>query len=145
MSWITITSQDVLARLTLDELEVFKNSGRQYEEGVEIEAGVITQVTAMVRGKVAAWPANIPIMGPEGTIPSECLFAAATIARDALVGSSLMNESATKIRQEELRKAHDFLDQIARGEVRIETSVGGYGTPSESPSSSYGGTPKLDF
>jgi hypothetical protein len=65
-------------------------------------------VTAMVRGKVASCRDNLSKLGPAGTIPSECLFSAATIARDALVGALPLTEGATDVRKEELRHPHVF-------------------------------------
>lgn len=147
MSWIAITADHIKARLAGDELASYVDAAQPAESGVDAIAGIISQVTAMVRGKVASNRDNLPKMGPAGTIPDECLFAACTIARDALVGSLPLSEGATEVRKEELRKAHAFLDAVAAGDVRIETPEG---TIPESDSTSqsspvYGGSPMIEF
>jgi len=83
-------------------------------------AGILAQVTGLVRGKVAACRDNLGKLGAAGTIPEECVFAAATIARDALVGSLPLSEGATEVRREELRRAHEFLDSVAACKVRVD-------------------------
>jgi hypothetical protein len=144
MSWLAITADHINARLSSDELAGYVDAAQSAESGVDAIAGIIAQVTAMVRGKVASCRANLSKLGPAGTIPSECLFAACTIARDALVGSLPLSEGASEVRREELRKAHEFLDAVAACSVRIETPSG---TIPESATSSvaYGGKALLDF
>ena len=132
------------SRLAKGEVESLITFGRQFENDVDIFAGIIGQVTNMVRSKVASWPSNIPSMGPENTIPEECIFAACTIIRDALIGSLPLDETATSLRREELRKAHEFLDQISRGEVIVQGGDG-YGSIATASTGSFGGRKLLDF
>jgi hypothetical protein len=147
MSWLAITSDHIKARLSNDELCAYVDAAQPAESGVDAIAGIIAQVTAMVRGKVASCRANLAKMGSAGTIPSECLFAACTIARDALVGSLPLSEGSTEVRREELRKAHEFLTSIASCEVTIESPDGTIPEAVQSSTSypSYGGAALLDF
>lgn len=146
MSWITITQDHVKARLSKDEYDSYTLTGGQLtNDGTDIVAAIISQVTAMVRGKVASCRDNLSKMGPAGTIPNECLFAAATIARDALVGALPLTEGATDVRKEELRQAHEFLNSVARCEIRIEDAAGAIPESSSESSASYGGIPIMTF
>lgn len=146
MSWITLTPANIKGRLAKDELESYVDAGDQAIDGVDTLAEIISQVTAMVRGKVASCRDNLGKMGPDGTIPDECMFAACTISRDAIIGSLPLSEGATEVRKEELRKAHDFLAAVAKGDVRIENAAGVIPEISEtSASASYGGAALLNF
>lgn len=145
MSWITFNADHVKARLAKDELDNYVVAGGQLGDGTDILTAIVAQVVSMVRGKVASNPDNLSKLGAAGTIPDECLFAASTIARDALVGSLPLSEGATKVRQEELRKAHEFLDAVAKGEVRIENASGAIPESVTETSTSYGGSLILDF
>jgi len=145
--WITLTPANIKGRLAKDELESYVDAGAQADEGVDTLAEIITQVVAMVRGKVASNPSNTGKMGAAGTIPDECLFAACTIARDALVGSLPLSEGSTDVRKEELRNAHAFLSSVASGDVRIENAAGvipEFSTTSTTPAA-YGGTDLVFF
>lgn len=145
MAWIALTPANIKGRLAKDELESYVDAGEQATDDVDTLAEIILQVTAMVRGKVASCRDNLSKLGPAGTIPDECLFAASTVARDALVGSLPLSEGSTEVRREELRKAHAFLDAVASCEVRIEDAAGIIPESEPSPSASYGGNPILDF
>ena len=148
MSWLALTPAHLNARLSADEYGAYVDAAQPAPGGMDQISGIIAQVTGMVRGKVASCRDNLPKMGPAGTIPDECLFAACTIARDALVGSLPLSEGSTEVRKEELRKAHEFLTAVAKGEVRIESPDG---TIPETPPAdtttqpSYGGSALLDF
>lgn len=144
MSWITLTASNIKGRLAKDELESYVDAGDQASDGVDTLAEIILQVTAMVRGKVASNRENLLKIGAAGTIPDECLFAACTIARDALVGSLPLSEGSTETRKEELRKAHDFLDAVAKGDVRIEDAAGTIPESTEATTVS-GGSALLNF
>ena len=146
MSWIIVTKDHISARLSADESESYVTAADQAKDGIDILDGIIAQVTAMVRSKVGANRDNRHQMGPSGTIPDECLFAACTIARDALIGSLPLSEGATDLRKEELRKAYEFLDAVANGDVLIESPLGDASADSTSSSIPiYGGNPILDF
>jgi hypothetical protein len=143
--WIALTPANIKGRLAKDELESYVDAGEQAEDDVDTLAEIILQVTAMVRGKVASCRDNLSKLGPSGTIPAECLFAACTVARDALVGSLPLSEGSTEIRREELRKAHEFLNAVASCQVRIEDVEGTIPEAAPSASASFGGNPLLNF
>lgn len=147
MSWIAPTVAHLKARLSKDEMDSYVDADGQAAGGIDVISGIIEQVTAMVRGKVASCRDNLGKLGVAGTIPEECLFAACTIARDALVGSLPLSEGSTELRREELRKAHDFLSAVAKGEVRIENPAGNIPEASSESTSitSFGGAPLLNF
>jgi hypothetical protein len=145
MAWNPLTPENIKGRLAKDELDDYIDAGNQAQDGVDTLAEIILQVVAMVRGKVASSRDNISKMGPIGTIPGECLFAACTIARDALVGSLPLAEGASDVRKEELRKAHEFLSDVASGKVRIEDAAGNLPEIAASGYPLFGGAPLLDF
>lgn len=145
MSWVTLTENNIKGRLAKDELDDYIEAGNQGQDGVDTLAEIILQVVAMVRGKVASWRDNLSKLGPDGTIPDECLFAACTIARDALVGSLPLSEGASEVRREELRKAHEFLTAVSEGRVRIEDAAGNIPEAVASTYPLYGGSPLLNF
>ncbi len=145
MSWTTLTAENIKGRLAEDELEAYTQAGNPDTNGIYKIPEIIRQVTGMVRGKVATCRDNLNTMGPSGTIPEECLFAACTIARDALVGSLPLSEGATEVRKEELRQAYLFLDAIAACDVRIEDPGGVIPGTGPSIYPAYGGKPLLCF
>lgn len=148
MSWVVISKGNVLGRLAQGEFEAYEAAGNHTDDEAAVEvdklAEIISQVTTLVRGKVSSCRENIPKMGQSGTIPDECLFAACTIARDALVGSLPLSEGATETRKEELRNAHAFLNSVANCQVRIADATGEI-EPSATSASYYGGAPLIDF
>lgn len=145
MSWIPLTPDNIKGRLAKGELESYVDAADQAIDGVNTLEEIISQVTAMVRGKVASCRDNLSKLGPAGTIPEECLFAACTIARDALVGSLPLSEGATEVRKEELRKSHSFLDSVASCAVRIENASGVIPETEASSSPAFGGSASLVF
>ena len=145
MSWTTLSADHVKARLAKDEVESYIDAGGQFEDGSDILGAILSQVTAMVRGKVTSNRDNLSKLGPSGTIPQECLFAAATIARDALVGSLPISEGSTETRREELRQAYLLLEAVAKGEIRIEAHDGSFPEASSEAQASFGGSPILRF
>ncbi|MEM9235193.1 MAG: hypothetical protein AAGB14_00340 [Verrucomicrobiota bacterium] len=143
MSWVTLTESDVLARLSENEKTCYEETGE--ESPADRLTGIILQVTALVRGKVASCDENLGKLGAAGTIPSECLWAAATIARGSLVASLPLEEGETDPRSEELKKAHAILDQVAACELRIEDPSGTIPEAADSGAGSYGGCPHMEF
>lgn len=143
MSWITLTEAHVKARLATAELEEIEEAGEV--ESTDRLAGILTQVTALVRGKVLTCDENLAKVGDSGTIPEECLWAAATIARDSLVASLPVAESETSPRQEETRKAHSILDQVASCKLRIEGPSGSLPEAEDGGAGEYGGAELLGF
>ena len=135
MAWIVLTEDHVKARIAAAEWTA-------YVDAADVSgqvAGILLQVTGLVRSKAASCRENIGKMGPSGTIPDECLFAACTIARDALVGSLPLDEGASELRKEELRKAHSFLDSVAACDLRIEDASGALPEIASDATASVGG------
>ena len=147
MAWIEFTTDHVKARLTKDEVDGYIVAGGQFRDGTDSLDAIVEQTVGLVRGKVASNRDNLPKMGAAGTIPAECLFAASTIARDALCGSLPLSDAATEVRKDELRRAHEYLDAVAKGDVRIEDEAGGFSdyTPATSTDPTYGGATLLEF
>jgi phage gp36-like protein len=146
MPWITITDNDVLARITDDERDSIEEVGESGVSPAKRLPGIIRQVTAMIRGKVAACSDNRGRLGPSGTIPEECLYHACTICRDSLVASQPTPEGVTDPRKEELRQAYAYLNQVASCEVAIADNSGNYpGEPIDPLPPAIGGCPLLGF
>ena len=145
MAWLALTEDHIKARISVDELDAYLEAGKQLENGVEPVAAIIDQVTTMVRSYVASNADNLPKMGAAGTIPDECLLAAATIARGSLIGSLPLSEGATEIRKEELRNAHSYLKSVASGDIRISDMSSDYPEEPSAANASYGGSTLLEF
>lgn len=141
MPWITLTEAHIKARLS--EVELTKIESVGVGQGGEPRLpGIIAQVTAMVRAKVAACHKNT--LGPAGTIPGECLHAAATLAKHDIRASlpSTGGDEENKLRATEYREAINFLNQVAKCEIGIvnqEGEVGGADT------GCFGGDDKHEF
>ena len=139
MSWLALTSDHVKARLGANELETIEEVGGG--DGDRL-AGIITQVTALVRARVAGCHRNE--LGTAGMIPDECLHAAATIAKHDIRATlpSTGSEDEGDLRKDEYREAMDFLKAVSRCDVAITSdsgSVNGAGT------GVYGGSDLLTF
>lgn len=139
MSWIALTADHVKARLAEDELLAIEGTGGG--NGDRLSA-IIAQVTALVRSKVAACHKND--LGTAGTIPEECLHAAATLAKHDVRASvpSTGGEDEGDLRKEEYRGAMDFLRDVAACQIGIENPSGDIGGRD---SGCYGGDDKHDF
>jgi hypothetical protein len=138
MSWISLTSAHIKARLAEEELDAIEDTGGG--DGDRL-TGIIDQVTSLVRAQVAACHKNI--LGPAGTIPEECLHAAATIAKHdirASLPSTGVDDS--DLRKDEYRDATAFLKSVAQCEIGIENDGGGI---AGRDSGCYGGDPKYNF
>lgn len=141
MSWAALTESDILARFNEQENDAYQEAGEDTPPRDKMTS-IIAQVTGLVRGKVAACPQNRSQMGAAGTIPSEALWAAATIARDSLVASLPVSIADTDARKDELTRAHAILDSIAACEILIEDDDG---TGISGLVGTYGGDTLLDF
>lgn len=142
MAWIELTRQAVQARLSAPEHHHYLAAARHAAEFDMLDE-ILIQVTATIRGKVRACRANLAGVGPAGTIPEECLHAAATLARASLCASFPVAEGETDLRREELRNAWAFLDSVASCQVSIESADGTH-IPGTHPVS-FGGAPLLHF
>jgi len=140
VAWITLTSDHVRDRLAFDEINAIEATGGG--DGDRL-SGILTQVTSLVRAKVAACDDNS--IGDAGTIPEECLHAAATLAKHDLRATlpSTGLEDEGDLRADEYRAAQDFLSEVASCNIGIENpdgeSIGGR------ESGCYGGDPILKF
>lgn len=142
MAWIALTEDDIKSRLSINELETWDDAGQ--DEGSEVSRmpGIITQVTGLVRGRVASCRDNQ--LSTAGLIPEELLWAAATIAKYMLLNSiPAIGDSAQEERRDENRRAHEMLDQAAKCELLIsgDDSI----TNANQVESEFGGEPLLDF
>lgn len=143
MSWLALTSDHVLDRLSSDERVEIEEAGESTP--ADRLTGIIEQVINLVRGKVASCDENLQKLGPSGEIPEETLWAAATVARDSLVASLPVAESETDSRREEGRKAHSILDQVAQCKIRIEGPDGAIPETADGGGGVYGGSPTMSF
>jgi hypothetical protein len=141
MSWVTLSSVHVLARLTTDEKDSFEAVGES--ASTDKLTGIIAQVTALVRAKVASCSRNT--LGAAGMIPADCLYHAVSLCRAGLVASQPTMEGVTDPRAVETREAHRFLDQVAKCEVLVESPEGGYPAEAAAAVDSYGSKCLLDF
>ncbi|MGE9267640.1 MAG: hypothetical protein ACQKBY_06050 [Verrucomicrobiales bacterium] len=116
MSWIALTPAHITSRIAAEELATIEAVGGGSGDRL---SGILDQVTALVRAKVSACHRNT--LGPAGTIPEECLWAAATIAKRSLRGTlpSTGDEDEKKIRDDEWREATRFLDSVASCDIGI--------------------------
>lgn len=145
MPWATLTVEGFLDRISDNEKRVMEKAGEVTPNPERID-GILRQVTAQVRGKVAACDKNVSRMGPSGTIPEECEFAAYTIARHALIASQPTREGLSDMRTREIQDAIDYLDAVAACDVAIPDDGGNYPGQPESPSFAlYGGNRKECF
>lgn len=118
MSWIALTSSDVL------------NSLSQQEQGSLTDASctadlarIVADVMAMVRGKVAGWKPNWTMFGPNGTIPEELHDAATMIGRFQFLTHLPGTQLITQWRQQEYQDAMAQLAAAATGELVIQGAV----------------------
>lgn len=139
VSWITLTADHVKARLAEEELVEIEGAGGG--DGDRL-AGIIVQVTALVRAKVAACDDNE--LGEAGTIPEECIHAATTIAKHDLRSSlpTTGSEDEGNLRREEYREAINFLRDVAKCDIGI---VNPSGTIGGREPGCFGGSPLLEF
>lgn len=141
MAWITIAESDVLNRLSDGEKTAFElASGNSTPSRL---AGILSQVTALVRGKVASCKDNRGNMGDTGTIPDELLWAACTIARHSLISNLPTFDEQPDARNRELDQAYKQLDDVASCEFGI-ASPDGSGDIVQSVGV-YGGSDLLEF
>jgi len=115
MSYIVLQISDIESRMSEAERGALEDAG---QEGGYVSRlpGIIVQVTAVVRSKVATCRANV--LAPEG-IPHECLYHAVTLCRHALLASLPVADGYVDPRQAEYRAANEYLDQVASCAVTI--------------------------
>jgi hypothetical protein len=87
MSWLAITPDDVVSRLTETErmqCDTADVSGTTLTQRLPT---IITYATQYIRGKVAVFPNSRGGMGPAGTIPDELYFSALNFIRWELLNA----------------------------------------------------------
>lgn len=141
MAWIQLTQQAVKARLSRAESDQYIAAAENATEFDMLDE-IIAQTVALVRSKVGACRANLVGMGPAGTIPEECLHAAATIAKSSLCASFPVAEGETDLRKTELANANTFLVDVASCNVAITPATGT--APTTDPMM-WGSGPKLEW
>lgn len=139
MSWVSLTREHVMDRMAEHELDAIEQTGGGPGDRL---TGILAQVTALVRGKVAACRSNT--LGDAGKIPEECVFAAATLCRHALRSALpvMAGDAELETRRAEYAGAMAFLDQVAACEVAITDDEG---PVSGADSGSFGGDAKHSF
>jgi len=115
MSWITITSDDVLTRLAGAEKASYQNAARASGQSDPLPE-IIAQVTDVVRGYVAACAANELDIG--GTIPPRLLAAAVDIIRYRL--TTRLPLTLTAAREQEYKDAISLLKDVAACKFSVE-------------------------
>ena len=138
MAWIALTRKHIAARMACDEIDAIEETGGDSDR----LAGIIEQVTYLVRSKVVACHKNE--LDLAGLIPEECLHAAATIVKHDLRATLPSFAEDTELRREEYRSANQFLDKVASCQVRIDATIGG-SSPSDPETGCFGGDPQYCF
>jgi hypothetical protein len=141
MAWITLTEANIKDRLSANEIESWDDAGQDVGSEVSRIPGIITQVTSLVRGRVAT--CRDSQLGLAGLIPEELLWAAATIAKNMILNSIPTGVEIAEGRREEDRQAHEQLGQAADCKLQItgDDSV----TTVNQVASEYGGDCLLNF
>jgi len=118
MSWITITEAHIKGSLSPMEMRAFKAAAEQTSGGADPVPGVITRVTAEVRGAVAGCERNQ--LGEDGTVPDECLGYACDLAAWYIITAfGISDEKIIKTRQTKMENANKFLRDVAACKFRI--------------------------
>jgi hypothetical protein len=142
MAWISLTEDDIKARLSANELETWDSAGQDDGEVISRIPGIITQVTGLVRGRVASCREST--LGAACLIPEELLWSAATIAKNMILNSlPSAGQEVSDGRREEDRQAHEQLGQAADCKLQItgDDSV----TTANQVESTFGGDDLLTF
>ena len=141
MAWITLTEANIKDRLSANEIESWDDAGQDVGSEVSRIPGIITQVTSLVRGRVAT--CRDSQLGLAGLIPEELLWSAATIAKNMILNSIPTGVEIAQERSDENRRAHEMLDQAADCKLSItgDDSV----TTANQVASEFGGDCLLNF
>lgn len=140
MPWVKFTADHIRDRVSDDEVDVCERIGSSDEGGSKIDR-IVSQITSLVRGKCLA-NADIEFVGPDGTIPDFCVFHAATMGMNALLGLPPVAEGMTDPRREAQRDAVKFLDGLKdMAKAAFDAAPVSLATSS----ASYGGEPLLEF
>lgn len=115
MSWITLTTDDILQRLTSAETSAYGTAATAVTQ-TSVWATVLADVVREVRGYVAGHSANK--LGDGSTIPDELKGAALALA--VFYGASRLPIKITDARQKAYDAALVLLARVADGHFAIE-------------------------
>jgi hypothetical protein len=118
MSWAAITEADLLTQISGDELASIRAAALGAGQADPVQP-TIDQVTAYVRGRVAACQQNS--LGAGNTIPDELLMhAVAMIVVGLIKRPAGMVIESEDVRQKAADRAEEVLKDVAACEVAIE-------------------------
>ena len=115
MAWRAINENDILTRLSQNELDIIKNASTIGDPVPR----AITMVTELIRGSIASNQSNV--MGAEGTIPERLMDAAASLLVVMLYsnnGGMLIDLNETRVKANEA--ANRLLERVAEGKFAVE-------------------------
>jgi phage gp36-like protein len=116
MAWITISADDVKARMSSSELELLQNN--QLADGqADPLPGIITSVADEVRGYVAAGGYTL---GTASTIPQKLLSAAVAIIRYRIINRFPSRRLLTEERIQENKEALRLLERVSDKKFVVE-------------------------
>ena len=115
MAWRTITENDILTKLSKNELDTIKAASTTGDPVPR----AITMVTESIRGSVAANQANI--MGAEGTIPERLMDAATSLLAVMLYSNNAgMLVDINETRATAAEAANRLLERVAEARFSVE-------------------------
>lgn len=115
MSWRALTQADLLAGLTSREADMLSQSGGGADDRMP---GIIEQITAEIRGRIATWKSN-QLSIAQDHIPLSFVARASAVARWRLM-ASIPNYQPSEARKLEYEAAEKFFEQVGRGTMRPE-------------------------
>jgi hypothetical protein len=120
MAWLPLIGKDILSILTQPERDLFGQGFSASSSDDRLDA-ILVWVVSLVRGKVAAFPENLGVMGAPGTIPPELYGAAIEIARWKLLtafpqGRVFLDAARERSYTDALKQ----LDDAAEGKLIVE-------------------------
>lgn len=118
MSWLTLTSADVLANLAAPQVEALRLRGLSPGQGDPLPT-IIADVTARVRAEVRSNRRN-RVERDETKLPPELKLAATHLVLESLQ-ARLPNLALSTDQLRLMAEAHVLLARVARGEVPIAT------------------------
>lgn len=114
-TWRALTTTDMLSGLTSREQEILSTAGGDDDDRLP---GIISDVTAEVRGRIATWTAN-QLDADTTKMPGSFIARAAALARWRLM-ASIPNYTPSEARKLEYEKAEKFFESVAAGKMRPE-------------------------
>ncbi|MDR1305697.1 MAG: DUF1320 family protein [Verrucomicrobiales bacterium] len=128
MSWLTLTTDDVLTRLAAPELDAFRTAATAPGQADPLTE-IIASVCDRVRGYVAACARNR--LGPAGTIPARLVGPALAVIRyEAATRLPRMGKLIDQLRVTEYEKALQLFRDVAACDYAVEDPADVDGTQS---------------